>query len=173
VDAVHRDHPERAGLNVADLRAVLPAPVAGVVLTDLCHDGFVRSGATIRRAAFRPALPPRLQAAGAKLRKVLADRPFDPPSRKELTPDALAQQALRFLLINGEAVDVGPDVVLASEAMAKVIAAVREHIGRHGPALVSELKTALGSSRRIMVPLLEKLDRDGVTRREGDRRVLR
>jgi hypothetical protein len=37
---------------------------------------------------------------------------------------------------------------------------------------VSELRKALESSRRIMVPFLEKLDRDGVTRRMGDKRWL-
>jgi selenocysteine-specific elongation factor len=37
---------------------------------------------------------------------------------------------------------------------------------------VSQLRQALGSSRRVMVPLLERLDRDGVTRRTGDKRML-
>jgi len=37
---------------------------------------------------------------------------------------------------------------------------------------VSELRQALESSRRIMVPLLERLDREGVTRRVGDKRKL-
>jgi selenocysteine-specific elongation factor len=50
---------------------------------------------------------------------------------------------------------------------------VREHIARHGPSTVAELKTALGSSRRIVVPLLEYLDRAGLTARQGDRRILR
>ena len=40
-------------------------------------------------------------------------------------------------------------------------------------ATVSELKPVLGVSRRIMVPLLERLDRDGVTMRKGDVRILR
>jgi hypothetical protein len=35
------------------------------------------------------------------------------------------------------------------------------------------LRQALGSSRRIMVPLLERLDRDGFTARVGDKRRLR
>jgi selenocysteine-specific elongation factor len=35
------------------------------------------------------------------------------------------------------------------------------------------LRQALGTSRRIAIPLLERLDKDGVTRRDGDRRVLR
>jgi len=37
---------------------------------------------------------------------------------------------------------------------------------------VSDLRQRLQSSRRIMVPLLERLDRDGVTRRVGDKRTL-
>jgi selenocysteine-specific elongation factor len=49
---------------------------------------------------------------------------------------------------------------------------VAEFISKHGPATVSELRQALGSSRRVMVPLLERLDRDGVTRRVGDKRML-
>jgi len=48
-----------------------------------------------------------------------------------------------------------------------------EFISKNGPATVSELRQALESSRRIMVPLLEKLDREGVTRRMGDKRSLR
>jgi selenocysteine-specific elongation factor len=38
---------------------------------------------------------------------------------------------------------------------------------------VSALRQALGTNRRVMVPLLERLDRDGVTLRRGDQRVLR
>jgi len=49
---------------------------------------------------------------------------------------------------------------------------VTDFIARNGPATVSELRKALESSRRIMVPFLEKLDRDGVTRRMGDKRWL-
>ena len=37
---------------------------------------------------------------------------------------------------------------------------------------VSALNAALGITRRHGVPLLERLDADGFTRREGDRRVL-
>jgi selenocysteine-specific elongation factor len=50
---------------------------------------------------------------------------------------------------------------------------VAEFISNNGPATVSELRQALGSSRRVMVPLLERLDREGVTRRVGDKRMLR
>jgi len=51
-------------------------------------------------------------------------------------------------------------------------ARITEFISKHGRATVSELRQALESSRRIMVPLLERLDRDGITRRVGDKRML-
>jgi hypothetical protein len=35
------------------------------------------------------------------------------------------------------------------------------------------LRQVLGSSRRVVVPLLERLDLDGVTTRAGDKRMLR
>jgi len=52
-------------------------------------------------------------------------------------------------------------------------AAVVDLISKNGPATVSELRQALQSSRRVMVPFLERLDRDGITRRVGEKRLLR
>jgi selenocysteine-specific elongation factor len=64
-------------------------------------------------------------------------------------------------------------VVLLRESFERMKSQVIEFISKNGPATVSELRQALGSSRRVMVPLLERLDREGKTRREGDRRCLR
>jgi selenocysteine-specific elongation factor len=51
--------------------------------------------------------------------------------------------------------------------------AIVDLLTQRGAATASELRQALGTTRRILIPLLERLDREGVTRREGDRRVLR
>ncbi|MHB8522195.1 MAG: selenocysteine-specific translation elongation factor [Limisphaerales bacterium] len=178
VDAAHRAHPERVGLPLSELRAAaeadLPAPeVFEALLTDLCQKDFATVGTAIRRASHRPALPPQLQAAGARIRAALSAKPLEPPSRKELAPDAVAQQALRFLIDTGEAIDLGPELVLLVEHCNRATEAVKKFLRERGAATVSELRQVVGTSRRIMVPLLERLDRDGVTRREGDRRVLR
>jgi len=62
---------------------------------------------------------------------------------------------------------------LGADACNQAIESIRRLILSQGPATVSELKQALGTSRRIMVPLLEKLDAEGITRRDGDRRSLK
>lgn len=102
----------------------------------------------------------------------MGERPFDPPSRKELCRTDLAVQAMKFLLASGEVVELGPEIVLSAEAFARATALLRRHLASRGTATVSELKSVLSSSRRVMVPLLERLDRDGVTRRVGDARAL-
>ncbi len=177
VDEHHRAHPERLGLLLSDLRTmlqeVLPAAdLFDTFLGELCARDFVRAGAVIRRSTHRPALPSRLQSAGAKLRSALAAKPFDPPSRKELAPDPVSQQALRFLIETGEVVEINAEVVMAQESVKRAIDSIRQFLLEHGPATVSELRQSLGTSRRVIIPFLERLDREGVTLRQNDRRAL-
>jgi selenocysteine-specific elongation factor len=73
---------------------------------------------------------------------------------------------------SGKVTEISPDVVLLRENFERMKSAVGDFISKNGPATVSELRQALGSSRRIMVPFLERLDREGFTRRIGDKRTL-
>ena len=118
------------------------------------------------------AFPRNLQSAGAKLRAALTLKPFDPPSRKDLAPDAISQQALRFLIETGEVVEVDKEVVLAAESEKRATELIRKIIREHGPATASDLRKALGSSRRVVIPLLERLDRLGITARHEAKRAL-
>lgn len=178
IAAAHQAHPEEPGLRLADLRQALADRTGGAdvfdsLLSALCQAGCVRQGVTIRLASHRPALPPRLQAAGARIRSALAANPLDPPSRKDLASDSSSLQALHFLVQSGEAVEIGSELVVQAQTYTEATEAVRRFLLRQGAATVSELKQAVKATRRLMVPLLEKLDREGVTVRQGDKRVLR
>jgi selenocysteine-specific elongation factor len=178
VDNVHRDHPERLGLSLTELRnaitKVFPLDeVFDALLASLSEQGFARSGSVIQRASHRAQLPEPLRAAGDTLRRALSAQPIEPPSRKELTPDAASQRALKFLIESGEVVEISTELVLSAEAVAQATARIKAFVARHGPATVSELRQSLGSSRRVVVPLLEYLDRTFVTVRHGDKRAVR
>ncbi len=178
IDANHRAHPEHSGLSLSDLRTNLEAglPFSELfefLVSDLCRSEFVKVGNTIRRVTHQRALPPPLMAAAAKLRTMLAAKPFDPPSRKQLEPDSASHQALRFLIETGEAVEINAEVVLASDSLKRMTNLISQFIRNKGAATVSQLRQELGCSRRVIVPLLEQLDRDGVTQRNGDIRKLR
>jgi selenocysteine-specific elongation factor len=177
IDKHHGAHPEQIGVPLTDLRRILNVELPDGDLFDafagdLCAGDFVRVGTAIRRTMHRPALPVQLQECGAKLRSTLAAKPFDPPSRKELAPDPVSQQALRFLIATGEAVEINMEVLMTADSVRRATELIRQYLREHGPATVSELRQTLGSSRRVIVPLLERLDRDGVTVRQDDKRSL-
>ena len=175
IDNAHKQNLERLGLDLNELRAALrdqPKEVFEALIAELCADDFVRKGSAIARTSHRPVLPAELRPAERKIREALSQKPFDPPPRREIEPDRGARHVLRFLIQSGEVIEVGPDAVLLRENLERMKARITELISGNGPATVSELRQSLGSSRRIMVPLLEQLDRDGVTRRVGDKRML-
>lgn len=178
IDDVHREHPERLGLSVTDLRNVITKEfplddLFDALLVSLGEDGFTRSGSVIQRASHRAQLPEPLRQAGDALRRALSAQPLEPPSRKELAPDAASQRALKFLIESGEVVEVNAELVLSAAAVAQATAKVKAFVAQHGQATVSELRQSLGSSRRVVVPFLEYLDRTFVTVRHGDKRALR
>ena len=132
--------------------------------------GFVRHGAWLAPRSHRPALPERLRVAGERVRAALAERPLEPPNRNELSPTEADAAALRFFIETAQAVALGDELVLSIEAIDTATTIIRQHVAAHGPSTASELKSALGTTRRIIIPLLEYFDRHGITRRVGDRR---
>jgi selenocysteine-specific elongation factor len=118
-------------------------------------------------------LPVHVQPVEKRIREALTEQPFDPPSRKAIESNPQARQVVRFLIENGYVTELALDVLLLRESFERMKSQVTAFITKNGPATVSELRQALGSSRRVVVPLLERLDREGTTRRLGDRRSLR
>ena len=61
------------------------------------------------------------------------------------------------------------------EALERLIASLREYASRHEPERlidVAAFKELSGVSRKYAIPLLEYFDRERVTRRAGDKRVI-
>jgi len=176
VDAEHRTHPERSGLAMELLRplaqkAFPEGDVFAELLDDLCQNGFKRQAKYVVALSHKPALPPHLHAAGEHIRQALAGA--DPPARKLLAGTSEDAQALQFLIEAGEVVEVSPELAMGAAQFNRFRMMLKKHLRAHSQATASELRQALGTTRRILIPLLEKLDRDGVTRRQGDVRVLR
>ncbi len=175
VDAAHARSPERQGLDINLLRAEYkdqsPA-VFSALLSELCANGFVHGGEAIARKEHRAALAPNLTDVAARILDSLAAKPFDPPAVKQIIADRAARDALNFLIKSGSVTQISPDVIIRSEDFENAKTIVANFIRQRGPATVSALRQELQSSRRVLVPLLERLDREGFTRRINDQRVL-
>ena len=112
-----------------------------------------------------PSLPPALAAAVEALRVDLSAAPFAAPDARRLADLGLDARALAALHRSGHLLRVAEGIVLlpgADDAAVAVLAGLPQ------PFTTSEARQALGTSRRVALPLLAHLDRTGRTLRLPD-----
>lgn len=111
-----------------------------------------------------------------KLSDILCEAGVKPPFAADLFTQAdlapkQAYKALGVLEKQGRIEKVNDDLFFDSQAFAALKTAVAEQLA-DGPASATELKDAMGLSRKHAIPVLEHLDGTGFTRRVGDAREL-
>ena len=89
--------------------------------------------------------------------------------RRHQLPPSLVQ----YLVTQGRIVRVNEDTVFARSAYDDAVGRLRAHLSEHRTLTVAAARDVLGSSRRYVLPLLEWLDAQKITRRVGDDRILR
>jgi selenocysteine-specific elongation factor len=154
--------PIEAARRAADLPApglvtAVLATVSGAGTPQL-RDGRVRLGRT-------PGLPERVRAALEVVRADLAANPFRAPDSRRLTELGLGKRELAALVRAGELLAIADGVVLLPDAPDRAVDLLRGV----GPTFtLSQARQALGTTRRVAVPLLEHLARTGRTIRTDD-----
>jgi selenocysteine-specific elongation factor len=174
----HAAHdPLAAGLPVGAARAKLGLPDRGLVEalaggpadnseTVQLSGGYLRPGGA--RGTAQPAgVTKAVQAVLAGL----AGAPFRAPDAARLQELGLDARSAAAAERAGLLLRLPGNVVLAAGATAQ---AARILARLPQPFTTAEARQALGTTRRVAIPLLERLDRDGITRRlPDDRRVMR
>ena len=123
-------------------------------------------GAGVARAGWSPQ-PTAAQRRAAEESIAALDAAGLSPPRLDLDPELLG-----YLGAAGHVVDCGDGVVFTVERFAEAREAIVALIAREGSVTLAGARDALGTNRRTAQALLERLDREGVTTRRGDERVL-
>ncbi|MDD7965570.1 selenocysteine-specific translation elongation factor [Actinomycetospora lemnae] len=168
--AAHAEaQPLDAGLPAkAAARALeLPDPrLLDLVLAEPGAASLVAAGGRIR-SRDAGGLPEGVRRAVATVRADLADAPFAAPEAYRLAELGLRARELGAAVQAGELLKVGDGIYLAPDA---VDVAVARLALLPSPFTLSEARQALGTTRRVAVPLLEYLARQGRTRRDDEGR---
>ncbi|MEW2382116.1 selenocysteine-specific translation elongation factor [Micromonospora sp. NPDC047707] len=168
VDRYATAHPLEPGAPVELLRQRLDLPeralVAALVRPPLrLHAGRVT-------AAAADVLPEPVARAVARVRAAYAVHPFRAPEADHLADLGLGPREIGAAVRAGALLRLADNVVLPPGALDD---AVRVLAGLPQPFTLSTARQALDTTRRVAVPLLELLDRRGVTRRlPGDSRIV-
>ncbi|MCC7174895.1 MAG: selenocysteine-specific translation elongation factor [Bryobacterales bacterium] len=177
LDAFHRANPLLPGMPKEELRGkVLPDSPPFLLDALLSRaPGVVSDGDTVRLASHRVVLKQDEDRALEAIEKAFEDAGLKVPFVAEVLAKSGVEQArarslLQILLRQKRLIRVTGDLIFHPAA----IQALRDMLARHkGQRLsVPDFKDWTGVSRKYAIPLLEYLDRERVTRREGDQRVV-
>lgn len=102
---------------------------------------------------------------------------FQPPGLEGLaarTPknEKRVRQLVDLAAARGQLVRIADGIWLHGDRWRELCRAASDAIRARGPLTVADVRAMTRSSRKYIVPLLEKLDAAGVTKRSGDMRVL-
>jgi selenocysteine-specific elongation factor len=181
IDAHHRRHPLQAGLpsNEAASRLSTKQPgIAGSAIVDLAiKEGIVRKQeGRIARPEFEVRLTPQdVKEQERWLNALGGDARFIPPAPDQViqtAPDPQRSRALLHALLDkGELIRLTQDLVMTGTALAEIEQGVIEMLQKKGEISVADVRERFGCTRKYLIPLLEHMDRKGITRRSGDRRT--
>lgn len=170
VAAWRRQHPLEPGPPVDVVRRALRLPERSLVQALLAPPLIIRAGRVVHTGN-DAALPAPVLRAVEQVRAELSASPFDAPGRERLAELGLGPRELAAAERAGALVRIADSVVLLPASIQEAATALRD---LPQPFTVSEARQALGTTRRVAVPLLELLDKRAVTRRlPDDRRHVR
>lgn len=118
-------------------------------------------------------LPDHLVHLADKVLSALKAAGIIPPPRVDLAPDPDTQQALTFLIRSGKVIELDPKALLEASQYEVAKQAVITFLSKVGKATASDIRQEIGTTRKVLMPLLEKLDADGITLRAEDFRSLK
>ena len=159
VDEHNRAEPLAGGVSIAAIAQALDLPeldlVSALIATPLrMLDGRVAGTES-------PALPAYLERALTELSEELVATPFAAPTADRLHELGLDTKAIGAAAKAGRLIRLAPGIVLlpgADQLAVTRLAALPQ------PFTTSEARVRLGTTRRVILPLLAYLDRSGATR---------
>ncbi|MBM3820037.1 MAG: selenocysteine-specific translation elongation factor [Acidimicrobiia bacterium] len=179
----HREHPLQPGREMEDVRerragTVPPRVFRAVVDRLVAERAIARDGSLLRMPDHVVRLREDEQGMAGRIRALLEQAPLSPPDVKQIERDlgvapARLTEVLRVLERERAIVRVSPDLYFLSASIDRVKAELRQHLSERSEITPATFRDLFGTTRKYAIPLLEYLDREGVTIRVGDSRRLK
>lgn len=183
VERFHKENPLSPGITREDLRASLGkrtrTEAFRAALESLATEKKLElQGELVKRAGAGIALLPEELRAKEEIEKAFGLAGLTVPSVKEVLAKLSietkrSEKLLQILLREKQLVRVTQDLIFHRAALLQLREKLARYKGEKGERIsVPVFKELTGVSRKYAIPLLEYLDRERVTRRAGDERVI-
>ncbi|HEX9963193.1 MAG TPA: selenocysteine-specific translation elongation factor [Pyrinomonadaceae bacterium] len=188
VEAHHRREPLARGIGRETLRekifAHLPTEIFKTILAALEKDGKIAAEKDfVRAAAHNQELSAEEKILRARLEKIYAQAKLEVPSLDAALDEAIrgtkldrqqARKVFQLFLNASEMVKVTEELYFRRETLDELIGKMKSFAAQASDRLidVATFKEIAGISRKYAIPLLEYFDREKITRRAGDKRLI-
>jgi selenocysteine-specific elongation factor len=183
VEKFHKDNSLSPGMQREDLRSSLGRRVRPetfrAALEELVQQKkLVTQGELVKKPGSEITMTPEETQAKQQIEQAFAKAGLTVPSVKEVLAQLSiesrrAEKILQILLRDKVVVRVSPELIFHSSALDRLPALLKAHKQSKGAKIgVPEFKAVTGVTRKYAIPLLEYLDRQRLTRRQGDERVI-
>jgi len=174
LEAYHTQYPLRSGMPREEMksRLNLEARTYGDALQRASVEGVAEATeAVVRLPGWRPRFTAEQERRVQALLARFAQSPYSPPGIAEAEAEVGAD-VLAALVEQGRLVRLSDAVLLSAEAYQAMLGQVLERLRRGESVTVATVRDLFGTSRKYALAFLEYLDRQHITRRVGDERVL-
>ena len=176
----HDANPLVSGISKGELdeKLGLPAEVFTGVLDDLLrHQKIYVAGETIRAAGRGVVMKDEEAESKRTIEQAFASAGLAVPALKEVlaglpVDKVRAQKIVTLLLRDRVLVKLSDDLVFHRDALSELRRKLAEYKIKSQKIDVPHFKELTGITRKYAIPLLEYLDRERVTRRVGDERII-
>jgi len=183
VERFHKENPLLPGISREDLRSSLGRRVRSetfkAALEELVSQRKLElQGELVKRAGSAISLAPEEARAKQQIEAAFAVAGLAVPAVKEVltkvpVESQRAEKILQILLRDKNLVRVTPELIFHKDALAQLRDRLSAYKKTKGERIsVPVFKELTGITRKYAIPLLEYLDRERVTRRAGDERVI-
>jgi selenocysteine-specific elongation factor len=173
----HKDHSLLAGIPKQDLKGRILPDAAPEVFDHILNTSpeLIQEGEVVRLKSHRVVLKVDEQQARAAIESAFETAGLTAPAVQEVLKSSgiepsRAKSILQILLREGRLVKISDELVLPATALTKLRDGLNAKRGQKFG--VPEFKDWTGVSRKYAIPLLEYLDREHVTKRDGDQRLI-
>lgn len=171
----HKSFPLRSGMPREELksRLKLTSRIFNSILHRLANEGGLEeTGSLVRSAGFAIQFNPQQQRMVDGLLSRFANSPYSPPTVKECQAE-VGEDLFNAMLEIGLLVSISSDVVFRTQDYEIMVSEIIDLLKKKQTITAGEVRDHFNTSRRYVLALLEFLDFQGITKREGDVRRLK
>lgn len=178
----HKKYPLRAGMPKEEIKSkyfpnVKPKLADSIINVMIDKEIINQTLENVYLKGFEVSFSPIQLEIRQKIEDILLENSFNPPKKEEvikgLTYDVRDTNQVFEALVGMEVIiKINDEIFIHNEAYKKIVKLIKDYIDNNGSITVAQGRDLLNTSRKIMIAIMEYMDKVKITKRIGDERVL-